>query len=86
MKSSLTKAEARRVALHAQGFQNQSRDTKNNWAAISKTIDSLLLLQIVSVNVLVRSHYLPLFSRLGNYDRSILDQRTLETKDRKSVV
>ena len=82
MKSTLTRAEARRLALHAQGFQNQSRDGKNNWAAISKTIDPLLLLQIDSVNVLVRSHYLPLFSRLGNYDRSILDKRTLETKNR----
>ena len=82
MKSALTRTEARRVALHAQGFQNQSRDGKKNWPAISKTIDPLLLLQIDSVNVLVRSHYLPLFSRLGNYDRSILDKRTLETKNR----
>ena len=82
MKSELTKLEARRIALHAQGFQNQNRDTKKNWSAIASTLKDLHLLQIDSVNVLVRSHYLPLFSRLGNYDRSVLDKRTLEATNR----
>ena len=82
MKSKFTKVEARRIALHAQGFQNQKRDTKKNWSAIASTIKDLHLLQIDSVNVLVRSHYLPLFSRLGNYDRGVLDKRTLESTNR----
>ena len=82
MKSDLTKLEARRIALHAQGFCNQNRDNKKNWSAIASTIKDLHLLQIDSVNVLVRSHYLPLFSRLGNYDRSVLDKRTLESTNR----
>ena len=82
MKSELTKIEARRIALHAQGFQNQNRNTKKNWSAIAATIKDLHLLQIDSVNVLVRSHYLPLFSRLGNYDRSVLDNHTLEATNR----
>ena len=82
MKSELTKLEARRIALHAQGFQNQNRDTKKNWSAIASTIKDLHLLQIDSVNVLVRSHYLPIFSRLGEYDRSVLDKRTLESTNR----
>ena len=82
MKSELTKLEARRIALHAQGFQNQNRDTKKNWSAIASTIKDLQLLQIDSVNVLVRSHYLPLFSRIGNYDRISLDKRTLEATNR----
>ncbi len=82
MKSSITRAEARRIALHAQGFQNQARDSRKNWSAIAATINKLHLLQIDSVNVLVRSHYLPLFSRLGNYDRSVLDERSLENKNR----
>jgi uncharacterized protein len=75
--------EARRIALHAQGFQGQSRDVKPTWAKISRTVDQLHLLQIDSVNVLVRSHYLPLYARLGDYDRAALDKRCFENQHRK---
>lgn len=78
----LSLAQARRLALAAQGFDNRHRTGKPSWAAIARTIQRLHLLQIDSVNVLVRSHYLPLFSRLGNYDRALLDRRTLESKNR----
>ncbi|EMY35687.1 hypothetical protein D477_003303 [Arthrobacter crystallopoietes BAB-32] len=39
---------------------------------MGRTFDRLQLLQIDSVNVLARAHYLPMFSRLGNYDVGIL--------------
>lgn len=58
--------EARRIAVAAQGF---GATPKSHEA----TIRRLGLLQIDSVNVLVRSHYLPLFSRMGAYDLSALD-------------
>jgi uncharacterized protein YcaQ len=73
---------ARRIALAAQGFDARHRAAKPTWTAIARTIDRLHLLQIDSVNVLVRSHYLPLFARLGNYDRGILDMRTLADSKR----
>lgn len=83
MKSnSLSLAEARRLALAAQGFAGKPRRERGTWSTIVKTIDRLHLLQIDSVNVLVRSHYLPLFSRIGTYSVDALDRRTLKPKKR----
>jgi len=65
--------EARRIALAAQGFAAR-RPGLTGEARIRRLIERLGLLQIDSVNVLVRAHYLPLFSRLGSYDRTILDR------------
>ncbi len=79
----MTPREARRIALAAQGFTLQSRDTKAGWPKLAKAIDAMHLLQIDSVNVLTRSHYLPLFSRLGAYDRGTLDGHTLAKTNRK---
>jgi uncharacterized protein len=68
----LSLAEARRIALAAQGFGG-SRPERVTAARWLRTIDRLCLHQIDSVNVLVRAHYLPAFSRLGPYDRSLID-------------
>jgi uncharacterized protein len=68
----LSLAEARRIALAAQGF-GAVRPEKVTAARWLRSIDRLSLHQIDSVNVLVRAHYLPAFSRLGPYDRSLID-------------
>ncbi|MFO1158384.1 MAG: winged helix-turn-helix domain-containing protein [Reyranellaceae bacterium] len=73
-RSKLSAASARRIALAAQGFAAARPDGPANAGHVKRTIDRLGLLQIDSVNVLVRAHYLPLFSRLGNYDSEHLDR------------
>jgi uncharacterized protein YcaQ len=80
----LSLAEARRIALAAQMSPGAARRTSPPGpAAIRKLVDTLGLLQIDSVNVLSRSHYLPVFSRLGVYDSSILDDLTYSRRKRR---
>ena len=73
-RESLSTAEARRVALAAQGFGKARPDGVVRGGDVVRTVRALGLVQIDSVNVLVRSHYLPFFSRLGSYDQVLLDQ------------
>lgn len=82
MKATFTIAEARRLALAAQGFTHLDRGKRITWSHMDRMIRQLHLLQIDSVNVLVRSHYLPLYSRLGHYAHDALDQRAFTSGKR----
>lgn len=66
-------AAARRIALAAQGF-GQRKEAARTATQLSRTLRHTHLLQIDSVNVLVRAHYMPIYSRTGSYDRSFLDR------------
>ncbi len=72
-RTSLRIAEARRIALAAQGF-GSSRPTNVTASTVGRVVRNLGLVQIDSVNVLVRSHYFPIFSRVGPYDRAVLER------------
>ncbi len=69
----LTRKDATRIALAAQGLCRARRAGKKTSAHIGQVLARIGLLQIDSVNVLMRAHYLPLFSRLGPYDPGLLD-------------
>lgn len=73
MRKTLSAAQARRVAIAAQGLHRVRPTAPITMGAVGRTFARLELIQIDSVNVLARAQYLPLFSRLGPYDPGLLD-------------
>jgi uncharacterized protein len=67
----LSRSQARRIALASQGFADRL-PARADMRALQRVLDKVALLQIDSVNVVRRAHYLPLFSRIGAYDIELL--------------
>jgi uncharacterized protein YcaQ len=67
----LSNLQARRIALAAQGFTDRAHATPT-LATLQRTLARTGVLQVDSVNVLQRAHYMPLYSRMGAYDQSLL--------------
>jgi uncharacterized protein YcaQ len=81
----ITGLAARRIALLSQGFGRRragAGDPSPTPARIAALVRSLGLLQLDSVNVFLRAHYMPVYSRLGAYDRAALDRLAGHTHGR----
>ena len=73
--------EARRIALAAQGFAEPKPSGRIDIRHLRRVMSRVELLQIDTVNVLVRAHYMPLFARLGSYPMSLLDEAVYERRE-----
>ena len=70
----LTLDQARRYALAAQGFTVGRPSGRVDRRHFRRVLESVGLIQLDSVNVFSRAHFMPFFSRLGEYDRTALDK------------
>ncbi len=73
LKTDLSNREARRIALAAQGFADRAPAGRIDSRHFDRLFDRVKVVQLDSVNVAVRAHYMPAFSRLGPYPPERLD-------------
>jgi uncharacterized protein YcaQ len=84
-KESLSISEARRIALAAQQFVPAAKAPRNAGGFV-ELVRRLGVVQMDSVNVLVRSHYLPVFSRRGAYSHDLLERAAYPENSSRGLI
>ena len=82
----LSAKQARRLAIAAQGLARPRPGGRVDTRHLRRAIEDVGLLQLDSVNVFCRSHYMPVFSRLGPYPREALDRLAAQDSTKAEVV
>ncbi len=82
--ASLSRAQARRIALAAQGFLDAPHSPPT-LRTLDRTVRRTGVLQVDSVNVLQRAHYMPLYSRMGPYDADLLTRAASGRAQRRLI-
>jgi hypothetical protein len=80
-RADLSSDEARRIALAAQGFAEARPSGRVDARHLRRVLKRINLVQLDSVNVVVRSHYMPFFSRLGAYPRELVDDLAFKRRE-----
>ena len=83
MTTTITAAAARRTALAAQGFVDARPAGEVTRRHLKRVLERVRLIQLDSVNVAVRAHYMPLFSRLGAYPAALVDDAAWDHRPRR---
>ena len=81
-RETLRKAEARRIALVAQGFGVPRLERPVTMRDVQAVASRLAQFQIDSINVVTRAQFMPLFSRLGPYDPALLERAAYQAPRR----
>lgn len=92
----LSRSQARNVALAATGLTTKREKLNHNasskagepgWREIKRSLLTMRALQLDAINTIIRTHYMPHFSRHGSYGREMLDKKlfdpALQTKPKR---
>ncbi|MEO9328704.1 winged helix-turn-helix domain-containing protein [Gordonia aurantiaca] len=82
----ISPVQARRIALAAQGFAHRPPSGTPTMAHLKRVVGRTGLLQMDSVNIAARAHFMPLYSRLGPYDPDLLHRAAWQTTHGKRVL